>query len=208
MRAEAERDGDPDEIFGSAEPLAEFLLSAADGGGLAVLVAGADSPRALVVALETGRRLSAAGSTVLVDLGLSQDWFADILDRGDDPGAAVPGLADLLDGRADYGDALRRDLSSRLDVIPAGGSLPNLDGLAAVIAALASSYSNVLLHASDWRSPAARAALERVMAVVVVAPASRVEGALAALREDLGDDPPAILAFAASDRREPLERAA
>ena len=207
-RAETPRDAGPDEVFGSAEPLADFLLEAADGSNLAVLVAGADSPRALFVALETGRRLSAAGSTVLVDLGLSQDWLADILDRGDDPGAPLPGLVDLLGGSADYGEVLRRDLSSRLDVIPAGGALDNVDGVEAVIAALASSYDYVVLHASDWRSAAARAALARVMAAIVVAPPSRVATALAALRGELGDEAPTAIGFAASDMRSPMERAA
>jgi uncharacterized protein involved in exopolysaccharide biosynthesis len=205
---EPRRTDGADEVFGATEPLTKFLLEAADDGALALLVAGADSPRALAVALETARGLSAAGSAVLVDLGLTQDWLADILERGDNASAALVGLADLLEGRADYGEALRRDLSSPLDVILSGGPTHSLAGLDALIAALTLSYDHVILHASDWRSPAARAALARVMAVVVVAPASQVRGALATLREELGDDAPATIGYGAADPREAIERAA
>ena len=88
---------------------------------LIILVAGNGSGQALAAALETARRLSSQSPTLLVDLGATQDWFADILDREDSGRIEIPGLADLLAERASFSEVIRRDLSTSLDVIPSGG---------------------------------------------------------------------------------------
>ncbi len=56
-------------------------LAVSKTSDLIILIAGNGSGQALAVALETARRLSSASPTLLVDLGDTQDWFADILDR-------------------------------------------------------------------------------------------------------------------------------
>ena len=168
------------------------------------LIAGHKSGRALVVALETARRLAADGATLLADLGATQDWFADILDREETDEVAVPGLADLVAGKAGFGEIIRRDLSSRLDVIPSGGELRG-EALDDVFAALASAYACVVLHASDWRSAPARAAAEFADAVVIVAPAARLRRAVDEAREALGDAGPEIIGFATRQPKPALE---
>ena len=98
----------------SAQALAERLTrSRTPEGRLAALIAGDGSGRALTLALETARLLSAKGPTLLVDLGATQGWFGDILEREETKSVEVSGLADLVEGRASFGEIIRRDLSSR-----------------------------------------------------------------------------------------------
>ena len=85
------------------------------------------------MALETARRLSWQSPALLVDLGATQDWFADILDREDSGRIEIPGLADLLAERASFSEVIRRDLSTSLDVIPSGG-IVGRDALDVIIA--------------------------------------------------------------------------
>ena len=139
--------------------------------------------------------LSKRGSTLLVDLGETQDWLSDILDREEGNGAEIPGLADLRAGRAAYGEVIQRDLSSTLDVIPSGGEV-SAEGLADIFAALASAYSFVILHASDWRAATARAGAEAADVVVAAAPEARLPRAVEDAGAALGDACSQILAFA------------
>ncbi len=141
---------------------------------------------------------------MLADLGATQDWFADILDREESDGVAIPGLADLVAGRAGFGEVIRRDLSTSLDVVPSGGDLGGA-ALDDVFAALASAYARVVLHASDWRSGPARAAAGVADAVVVVAPAARLRHAVAEAQEALGDAGPEIIGFATRQPQPALE---
>lgn len=196
--------------------LIEPVTPAAPGGGLddvavlvetvrrlkpkdktVVLVAGDDTGRALAVALEAARRLAAERAAVLVDLGETQDWLADILYREDWEGLdppAIAGLSDLLAGRAGFGEVIRRDLSSTLDVVLPGSERVN-GGLDDALTAFAGAYGAVVLHASDWRSDRARAASPFADAVAVVAPAARAEAAREAAAFSLGDLSPTVLAF-------------
>ncbi|MGD0761793.1 MAG: exopolysaccharide transport family protein [Roseiarcus sp.] len=207
----AARPAPPAEIpgaFSSAEVLADRLADIArDGEALTTLFAGEATSRALGLALTAARRLSKRGRTALVDLGVSQDWLADVLDRRVESGDRLDGLAELLDGRASFEDALHRDLSSSLDVIPAGAGRIDVDGLGEALAALAKSYDFVVLCASDWRSAEVGAALDAVAAFVMVAPARRLEGALGRLRERLA--PTSLTAIGlVSGERTAIERAA
>ena len=169
----------------SPEALAGRLTRLRTNDGLVVLIAGHGSGYALSVALDTARRLSSEGATLLVDLDAQRGWFADIVDREDADQLEIPGLADLLAGQASFGEVIRRDLSTSLDVIPSGG---DVDGEAhvEVFAALASSYDRLVFHASDWKAAPARAAAEIADAVVLVAPAARLGRALEEARQTLG----------------------
>jgi polysaccharide biosynthesis transport protein len=191
----------------SAQALAERLTrSRTPEGRLVALIAGNGSGRALTLALETARLLSAKGPTLLVDLGATQDWFGDILEREETDSVEVSGLADLLEGRASFGEIIRRDLSSRLDVIPAGGDATG-GRLEDVFAALMSAYDCVVFHASDWRSARARAAADSADAVVLVAPTALLRRVVEEAREALGDGA-RILPFAVMRPQSTLEEVA
>jgi polysaccharide biosynthesis transport protein len=189
------------------QALADRLAALMQDGRLTTLVAGTGSGRSLAIALETARRLSRESGALLVDLGATQDWFADILAREETDGVDVPGLANLLAGKASYSDIIRRDLTSTLDVIPSGGDVSD-EALADVFAAIASAYDCVVLHASDWRSGPARAAAEAVDAVIVVAPRAWLPRVIEDASEGLGDACPQILPFAERSPKAALEQVA
>ncbi len=197
----------PIDLRRSGRVLADRLtrLRASDGV-LVVLIAGDGSARALPIALETARRLSARESTLLVDLGAAQDWFADIVDREDAGAVEIPGLADLLAGRAAFGEVIRRDLSSGLDVVSAGGEVHG-DNLADVLAAFVSAYVCVILHASDWRAARARSAAALAGAIVVVAPAQRTRRAVEQARAALGEARAEIFGFPEAPAEPAMEEA-
>ena len=197
----------PIDLRRSGRVLADRLtrLRASDGA-LVVLIAGDGSARALPIALETARRLSTRESTLLVDLGAAQDWFADIVDREDAGPVEIPGLADLLAGRAAFGEVIRRDLSSRLDVVSAGGEVHG-DNLADVLAAFVSAYVCVILHASDWRAAQARSAAALAGAIVVVAPAQRTRRAVEQARAALGEARAEIFGFPEAPAEPAMEEA-
>jgi hypothetical protein len=117
-------------------------------------------------------------------------------------------MAELLAGDASFAQAMHRDLSSSLDVIPAGPGAVSGDGLDEALDALAASYAFVVVHASDWRSGPALAALDRVDKAVLVAPASRLRGALAQVQSAMGGAAGDVLGFVAGNDRARVERAA
>jgi len=99
-----------------------------------------------------------------------------LIDLGRRPSASLgsgerPGLGDLLDGEAAFGEVIRREEGSRVHVIPMGGMerQPPLQRLQIVIGALTHSYDKVVLVAdaiSDWPE----AHLKPDFAAVVCAP--------------------------------------
>ncbi len=188
----------------SAEALADRLMRPRRGHRLIALVAGDKPGRALAIALETARRLADEGATLLVDLGATEAWFADILNREEADEVGIPGLADLISGRAGFGEVIRRDISSSLDVIASGGDVPG-EALDDLFAALAAAYERLILHASDWRSAPARVAAGIADAVVVVAPAARLRRAIAETKEALADDGVEFLGFATRQPKPALE---
>ena len=169
----------------SVAALADRLATIAPGGGvaLAVLIAGDANGRAAGLALATGRRLAARGRAALVDLGDTPGRPDEIVTEEGEPPAA--GLAELLDGRANFGEALHRDRDSRLDVIPAGSGPIDVSMLGSALAALAANYDFVVMHAYDWRSPAACAVRESVAALAIAAPSTRLPASLAEARDAL-----------------------
>ena len=64
-----------------AEALAERRRSRRRRGALTTLIAGEETDRALGLALTVARGLAERGRAALVDLGLSQEWLADVVDR-------------------------------------------------------------------------------------------------------------------------------
>jgi polysaccharide biosynthesis transport protein len=193
--------GPAPEAFGAAgapENAAELIATLRrlkPKGGLVALVAGDRTGLALPVALESARGFAGDCAAVFVDLGETQDWLADILHREDQDEPAILGLSDLIAGRAGFGEVIRRDLSSNLDVVLPGrkrGAGAIDDALTAFEAA----YETVVLHASDWRGDRARAAAAFADAVVVVAPAARVSAARGAAEAAIGDACPTVLAYA------------
>src|SRR5271168_221201 len=181
--------------------------SAQTTDSLTVLVTGEATKGALALGLTAARRLSKTGRAVLVDLGVSQPWLGDVFDHGGEPDDAAFGLADLLEGRASFDQALHRDLSARLDILPVGTGEIDSDQLEPVLAALAQSYVFVVIHASNWRSPAVAAAIGGVGAVIVCAPAARLEAAKERLQQGFADPTIVTVGVALPDRA-PLDRVA
>jgi len=188
-----------------ARRLAKF--DSADGAPF-VLIAGHECGQALAIALETARKLSSLSATALVDLGGAQEWLADVLDREEIDDAEVVGLADLLAGRATFGEVIRRDLSSELDIIPAGGDIIGVEGLDDIFAALASTYGLIVAHASDWRAATARMAAARADAVVIVSTPAKLKAAVHSARTVGGESYPEILAFSVKPPQPAFEEAA
>ena len=117
-------------------------------------------------------------------------------------------MAELLAGEGSFDRVMHRDLSSSLDVIPAGGGEISSDGLAEVIEALAASYDFVVAHASDWRSDVALAAMDCMHKAVIVAPAFRLRGAVDHAQQAMGGASDDVLGFLVVDDRARVERAA
>ena len=198
-----------EDIADSTGPLESIVdrLAGSTTGSLTILVTGEATKGALAPALTAARRLSQTGRAALLDLGVSQPWLGDVFDHAADPEEARFGLAELLDGRATFDQALHRDLSARLDILPVGTGEIDPEALEPVLAALAESYRFVVIHASDWRSPGVAAAMAAVGAVIVCAPAARLEATKERLLQAFAD-PTIVIAGVALTERAPLDRAA
>jgi len=167
-----------------ADRLAE--IAPKEGGALTALIAGEESGRAAGLALALGRRLATRGRAALIDLGDSPQSGETGFDAADDDGAL--GLAELLDGRASFAEALHRDRLSDLDLIPAGVGAVSVETLGEALAALAASYDFLVVCAYDWRSPPALAARDRVAVLAIAAAPARLEAALAEARKAVAKD--------------------
>ena len=152
----------------------ESLAAAAPTGPLAILVAGEGARGALAIALAAARRLADRAGVVLVDVGVTQAWLADVVDHGPDGQEGFAGLDEVIAGRADFEAALHRDLSSRVDILPAGSEPVEPEDLEPVLAALAECYDFVVIHASDWRTPLGREALKAAGAAILCASAPKL----------------------------------
>ena len=178
------------------------------GCGQVVLITGSRCGQTLSIALETARKLAARSPTVLADLGVAQDWFGDILDREHTSEVEITGLADLLAGKAGFGEIIRRDLSSSVDVIASGGNPSGGEALEDVFDALASAYDCIVIHASDWRTEAARTAGKSADAIVVAAPKARLDRAVDAAKEAFSGVVSEFIPFAAKESQSTFEKAA
>jgi uncharacterized protein involved in exopolysaccharide biosynthesis len=167
-----------------ADRLAE--IAPKEGGALTALIAGEQSGRAAGLALALGRRLAERGRAALIDLGDFPQ--SDEAGFGVEEEDGAVGLAELLDGRASFAEALHRDRLSDLDLIPAGVGAASLETLGEALAALAASYDFLVMHAYDWRSSAARIARDGVAVLAIAAAPARLEAALAEAREAVAAD--------------------
>ena len=168
-----------------------------EGGALTALIAGEVSGRAAGLALALGRRLAERGRAALVDLGdLPQPDEVGLEDEGED---GAIGLAELLDGRASFAEALHRDRLSALDVIPAGVGAVSIEPLGEALAALAASYDFVVMHAFDWRSPAARAARDGAAVLALVTAPARLGAALAEASEAVAKEEIVVVGLKSGD---------
>jgi succinoglycan biosynthesis transport protein ExoP len=172
----------------SVATLADRLgrIAPKEGGALTALIAGEESGRAAGMALALGRRLAARGRAALVDLGDLPHPGEARFDGEEESGAY--GLAELLDGRAGFAEALHRDRLSDLDVIPAGIGAVAVEPLGEALAALAANYDFLVMHAYDWRSPAALAARDGVAVLAIVTAPARLAAALAEARDAVAAD--------------------
>jgi len=172
----------------SVAALAERLARIApkEGGALTALIAGEESGRTAGLALALGRRLAKRGRAALVDLGDLPPSDEIGIDVDDENGSV--GLAELLDGRASFAEALHRDRLSDLDFIPAGVGEISVERLGEALAALATSYDFLVMHAYDWRSPAALAARDGVAVLSIAAAPARLAAALAEAAAAVAED--------------------
>lgn len=196
----------------SGSPLDDFvdtLVGLATPGACApLLVAGDGAHGALSIALTAARRLSKSGRTVLLDLGQSQPWLNDVFDRDFDEERDPVGMSDWVAGRASFGRCVHRDLSSTLDILPAGPEAVDADSAGSALAALTSNYDFVVAHASDWRSDAAIETLSSIAAVVLCAPASQLPRMQEQLRRALPDPSIVVKGVPTALERADRERAA
>jgi uncharacterized protein involved in exopolysaccharide biosynthesis len=188
LATQTERSRVDDESVLTVAVLADRLAEIApkEGGALTALIAGEESGRAAGLALALGRRLATRGRAALIDLGDSPQSGETGFDAADDDGAL--GLAELLDGRASFAEALHRDRLSDLDLIPAGVGAVSVETLGEALAALAASYDFLVVCAYDWRSPPALAARDRVAVLAIAAAPARLEAALAEARKAVAKD--------------------
>ena len=192
----------------SVATLADRLarIAPTEGGALTALIAGEESGRAAGLALALGRRLAKRGRAALVDLGDLPQSDSAGFDVGDEEGAV--GLAELLDGRASFAEALHRDRLSDLDLIPAGvGAIP-VETLGEALTALAASYDYLVMHAFDWRSPPALAARDGVAVLAIVAPPARLQAALAEARAAVAADKIVVVGLKSGEEAAAVERVA
>ena len=146
-----------------------------EGGALTALIAGEQSGRAAGLALALGRRLAARGRAALIDLGDLPQSDEVGFDGEEEDGAI--GLAELLDGRATFAEALHRDRLSALDLIPAGFGAVAVEPLGEALAASAASYDFLVMYAYDGvRRGACRRDGVAVLAIAA-APARPARGA-------------------------------
>ncbi len=193
----------------SVAALADRLARIApkDGGALTALIAGEGSGRAGGLGLALGRRLAKCGRTALIDLGdLPHPDEAGFEIANEDEDESI-GLAELLDGRATFAEALHRDRLSDLDLIPAGVGSISTEPLGEALTALAASYDFLVMHAYDWRSPAALAARDGVAVLALAAASARLGAALAEARAAVANDEIPVIGLK-SDEAAAAERAA
>jgi uncharacterized protein involved in exopolysaccharide biosynthesis len=173
------------------ERFVDRLADTAEGECLPLMVAG--EAGALPAALVAARRLTRRGATALVDLGPSPAWLPDLFDRERDSDAS--------------GFAAHRDLSTSLDIFPAEAELEAQD-IAARLEALYGKYAFVVVHAPDWRSPAAVRAADDMAALLLVAPSAEIAAVERRARAAYRDAGLAIRAVAMGALPETQERAA
>jgi polysaccharide biosynthesis transport protein len=155
-----------------------------------LLVTGEGSRGALPAALVAARRLAGRSSAALVDLGLTQPWLCDVVERDALPAeSSLPGLSDLIAGRVGFDGVLHRDLSSRLDITLPGSEPIETEDLDTILAAVSENYDFVIVHASDWREEPGRVAMRRADAAILCGSAKKLGPMRERLQWERGEKP-------------------
>ncbi len=149
----------------------DAFLDFAPRGPLVVVATGEGARGALAAALSAARRFAKRGATALVDLGATQPWLGDVVERGPD---GFPGLSDVIAGHVGFDDALHPDLSRRLDVMPPGDEAVSPRDAQVVLERLSDDYPFVVVHVSDWRTPLGLMALQFADGALICARESRL----------------------------------
>jgi len=142
----------PDRI----EALANELVAAGEDGCRITLVRVMRNGGATTPAITLARKLARHGSVVLVDLEFGQPNLAA---TSSDPTA--PGLAELIQGSASFGDVITRDRHSRVHLVMAGRAPSDAQAtietprLSITLEALAQSYDYLIIDASTLPEMAA-----------------------------------------------------
>ena len=201
------RDDDAPKAESDLEAAIAALVEDIPQGPLTLLVAGEGSRGALAIALAVARRLSLRASAVLVDLGMTQPWLSDVVEREAGVSERFLGLSDLLTNVAGFEDVLHRDLSSRVDILPPGRDEVAPEHLDTILAALTQSYEFVIVHVSDWRAAVGRASLERADGAIVCALKNRLPQIRERIQRAVGERR-FLIAELSMEKRETIERAA
>lgn len=132
----------------SIETLAGDLAAAGESARRITVVGASRNVGATMTAVELARSLAKQGRVVLVDLALGAPNLSAI---ATDPTA--PGIAELVDGTASFGQIITRDRHSRVHLIMAGRAEPDSRSLmlsqrlAITLEALGRTYSHVVIDA-------------------------------------------------------------
>jgi len=180
------------------------FLGHAPQGPLTILVCGEGAPGALSAALGAGRRFAKKGATVMVDLGVSQPWLSDLVERN---GLGFVGLFEVASGSVRIEQGLHHDLVSRLDIMPAGAEPIQLGQIEEIVERLGERYPFVIVHCSDWRTATGRQALQTADGALVCASGPRIAPIRAGVSRAVGARP-FILVDLTLEKGELSERAA
>ena len=130
------------------EALARELIDAGEGARRVTVVGALRNVGTTRTAIALARTLAGRSRVVLVELAVASRNLSAI---ANDP--SVPGLAELVEGSASFGDVITRDRHSRAHLIMAGraaiepAALVNSQRLSIAIEALGRSYDHVIIDA-------------------------------------------------------------
>lgn len=132
----------------SVDEIAASLRGAGEAGKRITIVGSARNVGTTYAAISLGRALAKTANTVLVDLAINSPNIPII---SHDPKA--PGIAELVHGRASFGEIITRDKFSRLQLVAVGNvggdgaAIMVSQRLASTIDALARAYDHVVVDA-------------------------------------------------------------
>ena len=183
------------------EELAAYLTEAGEAGRRVTVVGAAREVGTTLAALTLARVLSKRAGVVLVDLAVATPNLAAVA-----ADAAAPGIADLVNGTASFGDVITRDRLSRVHIVTAGEIGDDVDEtlasphLVVAIEALVQSYDHVVIDAGAVGDGAAgRLARLTPKAALVVAGTDPAVAQAAQLRlASMGFDDVVVLPGAAA----------
>ena len=209
------KDSNSAQDFDSARDFGSQDLDSTASGGSQVAVFGvAPHPGTSGIAIKFARALAREARVVLVGLGSGDGAIRAI---SGDPSA--PGLAELVDGEAAFGDIITRDRMSGLNLIVSGrapaapGELASVPGMSKNFQALAYTYGHVVIDAGIVDGAAAEdlpgiAQLAPHAILVVETPANRAADQARERLEEAGFADVTILVAGRPDAAAPATAAA